>query len=302
MALSYSWIHNQWGDLTLQAAGGGGGGGGGSGGAFGDPMAPEYFPGGSGGTGGRGEAASGSVVSTQMSWIDVLARWDIGPQWMGDPPDPPTAYDCNILLDIGWISAPNPDWTNNTNPIWARNINLLITAGFTNVQVIGGPTGPITVFATDMFGNPFFKVSSDDLESDIGSFGLGAGEVGVTIILPGETARINTPPNQPISSQLTGNMRADEGWGGEGGGGGIETFGLSGADGVNGGPIPGTAEGGEGGSGGTDDLIDLDGDMIPETPIGGGGKGGDGGVGGVIDEHKDGIFQGVVVIEVEEPH
>ncbi|HUE73299.1 MAG TPA: hypothetical protein VMP01_20645, partial [Pirellulaceae bacterium] len=153
--------------------------------------------------------------------------------------------------------------------------------------------------ATDNLGNPFFKVSADVLESDIGSIGLGAGEVGFTIILPGETANIFTLSNQPISSQLTGDMRADEGWGGGGGGGGLQTFGLHGEDGVNGGPVAGTAEGGAGGQGGTDDLIDLDGDMIPETEVGGGGRGGDGGRGGAYNEHKDGIFQGVVVIEVE---
>jgi hypothetical protein len=302
-ALSYSWIHNQWGDLSLQAAAGGGGGGGGSGGVFGDPELPEYWPGGDGGRGGDGQNATGNVVSTQQSAVNVTAQWVVRPGFPGIVPNPPEAHPCNILLDMGWVSAPNPNWTNGGNDVWARNVNLFITVGgtlgVTAVAVTGGPNGPITAAGVDGLGNPFFKVSTNLLESDTGSFGLGPGEVGVTIVLPGDGAQILVPPATPISSQLRGNMTALAGLGADGASGGLDIGGLGGEDGIDGSPsATGSAIGGIGGDGGINDLIDLDDDTVGETPVGGGGHGGKGGAGGLIDEHKDGIYQGIVIIEV----
>jgi hypothetical protein len=299
-ALSYSWIHNQWGDLSLQAAGGSGGGGGDSGGWFHDPEEGLFiFGGAGGGAGGAGQNARGTVNTTQVSGVDLQAVWDLRPDWTGPPPNP-VGYPCDITLDMGWISAPNPDWINELAPwapIWVRNINLFIVAGETSVWITVDNAGFVTASGVDDFGVPFFEQSAAAINANSGSFGLGPGEVGQTIIFPGETAQIFVPQGG-INSTFAGAMTAAGGsGGGGGGGGGVPENGGDGGNGPDGG-AGGGALGGNGGAGGAGDSADLDGDGIIDIVAGAGGRGGKGGAGQGISEHLDGIYQGVVVIEV----
>jgi hypothetical protein len=290
--LSYSWIHNQWGDLNLQAAGGGGGGGAGTDGYVYDPFMNMWWftMGGPGGGGGRGNDTSGSITNSQDSDVTVNAVCIVDPG-ISPPPTNTPAIDCSITLDMGWVSAPNPDWFNGapgTSP-WARSINMTISAGQSVVNISGAGMTTITVFAVDDLGFFYWKESAYTLDSDIGSFGLGMGEIGLTRIAPGQTASIVTPANG-INSTLSGSMMADGGWGGGGATGAGGGFG-----GMHGGLGLG-AQGGEGGDGGGVREVDVDNDQIIDFWLGPGGGGGDGGNGDHINEHKDGIYQGVVMI------
>jgi len=293
--LSYAWIHNQWGDLNLRAAGGGGGGGAGTDGYEYDPQTQQgiFYQAGSGGDGGRGNDARGSVTTSQDSDVVVSATCVVDPA-ISPPPSSTPAIDCSITLDMGWVSAPNHDWNAGGGPgssPWERGISMTITAGASCVWIVGGPTGQIDLWAIDDFGVPYFKTSADVLESDTGSFGIGPGEIGITRVGPGAGASIVTPPNG-ISSVLTGEMSAE---GGQGGGGAFPwTSGGAGADGGLGLGAPG----GDGGEGGDPRPVDTDGDGQNDGSIAGGGDGGDGGDGDHVNEHKDGIYQGLVMISM----
>jgi collagen type III alpha len=276
--VSYSWIHNQWGDVDLLAAGGGGGGGAGTDGPTHD--------GGNGGDGGPGDSAVGTVTAVQDSDVNVTVACVWAPGTEPDPPDPdPPFIDCSITLDMGWVSAANPDWigTGAGGAAWARSIDVAVVAGLSSVLIQGGPTGPVTVTAFDDTGTPYFKESDNPMESDTGSFGLGPGEIGITRTRPGEGAEITSLTNG-INSTLTGSMTAAGGQGGERGYGTTQGVPRNGADGEDGGEGLGAA-GGAGGAGGE-----------PRPGRLGGGRGGKGGDGDHIEEHKDGIYQGVIEI------
>jgi hypothetical protein len=271
--LSYAWIHNQWGDLELK---GGGGGGGGGGGAHLSGLGGSR-DGGNGGGGGGGLAAAGTITSVQDSDVAVTAECVWAPGF--DPEVIGPFIDCSITLDMGWVSAANPDWS--AAP-WARSIDVTINAGNTVVRILGGPAGAITATGLDDNGNPFLKTSSALLSDNTGSFGFGAGEIGVTRTRPGdEPARIVSPVNA-ISSTLTGSLSAGGGSGGDGGGGDIDAppamHGQDGGDAGNG-------AGGLGGDGGAGANANA-------------GDGGDGGKGEYINEHKDGIYQGLIEIRL----
>lgn len=275
--------------MDLKGAAGGGGGGGGSSGFFGDdPMMLSWFNGGRGGAGGRGENAAGTAAISQWSDVNLSATLQVNPAINPTPTDP---IDGAIMLTIGWVSAANPDWQDAN--VWQRAINMTITAGNSTVVVTGGG-GTLAIAALDDNNSPYFKVCPDNFDGDTGSFGLGMGEIGETILTAGQTATIVTA-NNGISSVLNGNMTAQGGGGGQGGiGGPLGTFGGEGETGGNGGgPL-----GGAPGAGGAVDGHDVDDDGIEETFNDQGGWGGEGGAGESIVEHKDGIFEGIVTIQV----
>lgn len=291
-SLSYSWIHNQWADIKLFAAGGGGGGGGGSEG-FEDPFTS--WPGGFGGSSGRGENAAGTAVVTQSSDVDVFAVCEVEP---GINPPPTARTNCAIFFDIGWVSAANPDWEAPAGVPWARTFTMTVATDNGTVLAITGAGGVLSATGFDDFNNPYFWLCPDDLNGDIGSFSIDLGGLGVSSIVPGEAAEIVVPANG-VSSILSGapttRLGGASATGGMGGFMGMTFDGNTNNDGgVGGGRL-----GGQGGAGGIPDLLDLDMDTIPETFVTGGGRGGDGGAGERYDEHKDGIFQGTVTIEID---
>jgi hypothetical protein len=254
--------------------------------------------GGAGGGGGAGDSAEATVEATQTSGVNVEAECVLD---INGPAPTATFTDCTITFEIGWVSAANPDWIANlgTGAVWDRAIAMTVTVGNSAVVLNGSAGTVISLDAIDDSASPYYKTSSVPLDSDTGSFGLGVHEIGFTSISIDDTASIITP-DDGISSVLRGGMMS---YGGEGGSGGEPGMDLNGSandgnDGADGGSPTG-AFGGAGGQGGIPRPQDTNGDMVDDTTSQGGGDGGDGGDGQKIDEHKDGIFQGVISIELD---
>jgi hypothetical protein len=275
--LAYTWIHNQAADLDIVGAGGGGDGGTGTG--IIDTLTPKVWEPGRGGLGGDGDGAIATVACTQTSDVNLQATAIVNPNWPQQDPLPPEVAG-SIEFMIGWVSAPNPDWYNAGADAWARSINMAIVAGNSSVNIVGGPTGVISAWGSDDLGNPFFKTSTDVMESDTGSFGIGPGELGITNLTAGQTASITVAPGSPISSVLGGGNFMS---GGQGGGDADD-------DGAN---------GGAGGANGIDlGSFDTNADGIPDLFIVGGGHGMDGSDGDSYLEHKDGIYEGYAIVRL----
>jgi hypothetical protein len=272
--LSWSYIHNQYADLELVAAGGGGGGEAGEAGGG--------FVGGNGGSGGDGEDAAGTIVCTQTSTVNVTAQL----QRVAMSSATPTTG--RYLVDIGWVSSAEatlqPTTTGTGSP-WGRTCTIVISqnGGSGAVLTITGAGGATTLNASGTIPGvmqPFLASSNANLDSVTGELIVDFDDFVFPVAL-NDTVNIRadgTGGSVAVASVLTGNMRRTGGFGAGGGLSGTQTHGANGLPGDMG----GGADGGLGGSG---------------TSLG--GNGGNGGDGGVVDAHEDGIFQGLIEVWVD---
>jgi hypothetical protein len=274
-SVSWTFIHNQTADLTVNAGGGGGGGGGG--GEYVDPVDPMItMDGGFGGNGGNGSDASGSYSSTQTSTANVNATLQ-GPAG--------GTTNARVGVNIGWVA----NGTGAPVAEWQRPVSITVTVGDAVLWVTGGGGGGVmSVFGFTADGD---IIQRDALGNDwdlTGSLTLGPDDF-VTPVTTGDVASIDATVTSTIAS--TGVSTAG-GEGGGGGGGGSWGEGWEGWDGTDGWGLDepgGGAAGGPGGGGGGG-----------SNGGGTGGSGGAGGAGGAIENLESGIFQGIIKVSVDQ--
>ncbi|MHC4401131.1 MAG: hypothetical protein ACYTG0_15755 [Planctomycetota bacterium] len=276
LILEWSFLHNQ--DATIDVSGAGGAGGGGAGGANMNQQQREQ--GGNGGAGGNGDMGETSLLSRQGSDANIEAVLGWGNTV---PPGTPFVTTGGVVVNIGWVSA--GDLENIGGNVWARGVAIDITFGPSAWLAIETMDDTIVAWGQNSQGEWFSKASGMPLSSDTGTFDMAPGEFWNEIAV-GDTGTITTgqPPLGAgnVFSQLNGRMRAAGGDGGEAG----WDDGADGEDGEDAGE-----DGGAGGAGGSGGAGANGGNA--------GGAGGDGGQGDSQNGAKNGMFQGLISLWVD---